>query len=1235
MDTTHRRGRRAGRFGLTGILTTLSVVATIAPITAAAGDDRSGQPRPTAQVRSLPAVENAARVASDAIDYDAVRVEDGAREQQGLPPRFALPRDVRISPATHGQWDRTGNEWVWRLAIESPNAKSINLGFTRYRMTNSGTLMVYAADYGHVLRPFTAKDNAAHHELWTPPILSKSIVVEVTLPADERDKLDLELGRINVGYRGFGTGDTFSGACNVDVVCPEGDDWRNEIPSVAVISTGGGTFCTGFMVNNVRQDLTPYFMTANHCGINAGNAASLVTFWNYETSTCGGAPNGVLNEFQTGSFFRATSSTSDFTLVELDEAPNPAHMVTFSGWDATGADAASAVAIHHPNTDEKRISFEFQPTTTTTYLQNPVPGDGTHVRIEDWDVGTTEPGSSGSPLFNQDHHIIGQLHGGFASCSSQTSDWYGKFSRSWTGGGTSATQLKFWLDPDNTGTLVIDTISGAGLQVSPAGDVTHVGAVGGPFTPGSVAYTLTNPSPDDVDYSVSIGIGDAPLLLNGGAGPVTGTLTALGGSAMVTVSLNSPGSLASGLYSTPVAFDDVTNTRTTTVTHNIEVGATDFTTTPAAAFISGGPLGGPFTGTLNYTLTSTKPTPVDITVTASDPWISLNGVAGPLNLTLTGTGDSTIVTVGISAVANGLSAGLYNGSVGFDNTSGGTGDASRDVALDVGRLVYAPLDVPQPISDNTNITSTVTVNDAFCVGDVDLDVDITHTYIGDLIVELESPGGVTVRLHNRTGGTTENIITRYDDDGDGTIPDGPGQLADFDFGGSQGVWTLTVSDNAGSDTGALNNWSLRLAPNGVTCPPIAFDATVSVSETLQSLVTLDGESVQSLPLAFIIASLPGQGDLIDSMGGMISTVPYTLIGMGDTVIYDPDDGYAGPDAFQFRVNDGQDSAIADVDLDVGGPQLVYQYPMDTNPGWSTQGSWAYGPPAGLSGDPSSGATGLYVYGYNLNGDYTSGMTVQNLTSTPIDCSNISQVAVKFQRWLGVEQATYDHARFQVSNNGTVWTTVWENPTGTGLSVDESAWSLQSYNIGALADHQPSVQLRWTMGTTDGSVVFHGWNIDDVEIWGAPDEVDCDNNGLADLAEIAAGDHDDCQPNAVPDECDIVAGAPDNNDNGVPDACESFCTIPVECDDDDVCTRDECLSSACVNSPALYSDVNHDGAVDIFDILCVLDGFAGEFSICALADLDLAPCPAGDEAVDIFDILGCLDAFAGDPGCCGP
>jgi hypothetical protein len=406
------------------------------------------------------------RLAVPALDRAAIAAEDAARDDAGRPPRFALPFDVRATPATHGHWDELGDGWsLWRLRVLAPGASHVNLGFTRFWLPPGAALRIHSADQARVVRPFGAADNSAARELWTPVVPGEEVVIELHVRTGERERAELELGRVGSGYRFFGAGRTatdlapLGGSCNIDVICPDGDGWRSEIPAVAAYSTGGSVFCTGFMVNNTARDARSFFMTAFHCGITASNAASLVVYWNYDNTVCRGIDDGQFDEFNTGAVFRAGHSRSDFTLVELNNPPDPNWGVTLAGWDRTGVEATSAVAIHHPSGCPKKISFEDQPTATTSYGGTTSPGDGTHVRVIDWDRGTTEPGSSGSPLFDQNHRVIGQLHGGGAACGNDLSDWYGKFAVSWTGGGTNATRLSGWLDPLGTGETTLDTFA--------------------------------------------------------------------------------------------------------------------------------------------------------------------------------------------------------------------------------------------------------------------------------------------------------------------------------------------------------------------------------------------------------------------------------------------------------------------------------------------------------------------------------------------------------------------------------------------------------------------------------------------------------------------------------------------------------------------------------------------------------------------------------------------------------
>ena len=174
-----------------------------------------------------------------------------------------------------------------------------------------------------------------------------------------------------------------------------------------------------------------------------------------------------------------------------------------------------------------------------------------------------------------------------------------------------------------------------------------------------------------------------------------------------------------------------------------------------------------------------------------------------------------------------------------------------------------------------------------------------------------------------------------------------------------------------------------------------------------------------------------------------------------------------------------------VGITVGEPTLQFEWPLDEDPGWVTEGAWAFGAPMGAGGvefgspDPSSGHHGANVYGYNLQGDYPNNLPGSHLTTTPIDCTGLSKVSLKFYRWLNVEGSEFDHASVSVSDDQINWTTVWQNDA---LDLADSSWQEVTLDISAVADGKPTVYLRWTMGNTDEGLAASGWNIDDVELW---------------------------------------------------------------------------------------------------------------------------------------------------------
>jgi hypothetical protein len=402
-----------------------------------------------------------------ALDRTAISVDDTNRAANGQPARYAIPNTVAISPTTHGSWEILDKTWsLWRLRIKAPGANHVNLGFQTFFMPSGARMQAYSADYSYLVRPFDSNDHQPTGELWTPIVRGQDIVCEVYAKTAHINLVQLDMIHIGSGYRFFGAGATAlsnfdgSGSCNIDVTCPQGVGWEGEISASAAISTGGSIFCSGSMINNTAQDGRNFFLTAYHCGVNSGAASSLVCYWNYDAVTCG-SNSAPLNQFTTGSTWRAGYSTSDFTLVELNSTPNSSWGVQYAGWSYATGNATSAVAIHHPSGDSKKISFENQATQTTSYGSNSQNSNANHVRVVDWDQGTTEPGSSGSPLFDQNHRIIGQLHGGGAACGNNSSDWYGRLRTSWTGGGSNSTRLSNWLDPLGTGQTTLDT-SGTG-----------------------------------------------------------------------------------------------------------------------------------------------------------------------------------------------------------------------------------------------------------------------------------------------------------------------------------------------------------------------------------------------------------------------------------------------------------------------------------------------------------------------------------------------------------------------------------------------------------------------------------------------------------------------------------------------------------------------------------------------------------------------------------------------------
>lgn len=417
------------------------------------------------------------------LDEDRLYVK--AQNRQPSPERFATEERVTLTPNNAGTWHDVAGGRLWRLRVHAPEALSLNLAFTQFDLPEGAKLWVYDAAGRRVEGAYTAHDRSHHGRLWTPIIEGDELIVELFVPAGA-GPAGVTIGGINKGYRGL---DKLAkaGTCNNDVVCPEGNAWRDQIRSVARYTINGQFVCTGQLMNNTAQNGTPYFLSADHCGVNVNNDDTLVFYWNFQASTCGAQSGGSLAQNQSGATLRANSSASDFVLVQLARQPDAAFSVFYAGWDARGTAPAASVSIHHPSGDEKSISFNNNAVTSTTSGSNAVNASANFWRVDAWEDGTTEGGSSGACLWDAtSKRCVGQLFGGTASCTLPADpDWFGKLSASWTGGGTAATRLRDWLDPGNTGSLAVDGTAspsgGGGGGGTPAGGGGGGGGGGGCF----------------------------------------------------------------------------------------------------------------------------------------------------------------------------------------------------------------------------------------------------------------------------------------------------------------------------------------------------------------------------------------------------------------------------------------------------------------------------------------------------------------------------------------------------------------------------------------------------------------------------------------------------------------------------------------------------------------------------------------------------------------------------------
>jgi hypothetical protein len=457
----------------------------------------------------------------------------------------------------------------WSLNMSSEAAQGLCVYFNDFHIPVGGELFLESPEGAfetiYQEGPIDASEND-EHGYWASGDIPGD-VISIIYRQGNSFVGEAKLGIMGLGY--FVTGVTRgSDACEVDVMCPEGDSWqceRDGVVRLRVTQNGGIYYCSGSMINNTELDCRQLMLTAFHCAdaVAANEWGYFKLRFNYEYTECGGTTS-INSHTRTGAIELTNSDDSssqgfngsDFLLVEVEDPISADWNPFYSGFDASGITGHSGVGIHHPAGDRKKISKYANPLTTSS-----IGASGSHWKVY-WvatvtNHGVTEGGSSGSPIFSENHHIVGTLSSGASACVNggagagtgpYAPDYYGKMSFHWDGANPiiESDKLKYFLDPSGSGQEIVHgSYVGEGDQ--PCG---HFGACADTSIPGEIleesGFTISpNPALDAAIISMPVGAPFSELRIYDASGRLLETISPSSMSESYTLNVSS---LNAGLH---------------------------------------------------------------------------------------------------------------------------------------------------------------------------------------------------------------------------------------------------------------------------------------------------------------------------------------------------------------------------------------------------------------------------------------------------------------------------------------------------------------------------------------------------------------------------------------------------------------------------------------------------------------------------------------------------------------
>ncbi|MGM0498267.1 MAG: trypsin-like serine peptidase, partial [Bacteroidota bacterium] len=326
--------------------------------------------------------------------------------------KFARMFDLSVDIRKQAKKITEENGTLYVLSIRSKKAFSLSPVFGTYELPDKAQLFIYNPEFSHVKGAFTSENNKVTEKLPVGPVRGEEIIIEYYEPHNRPFDGKLKLAKVGhdfVDIYGYleqkSSGVGASEDCNVNINCEAGEEFQDIKQAVCRVIYNGW-LCSGSLINNTNFDGSPYFLTANHCISSESEAQDAVFYFNFESPEC---DTSYIDDYQTISVSdlvaTAPDSKLDFSLLEISESIPINYKPYYAGWNLDTANIENTTTIHHPSGDVKKITKDDDAPVSANY--GSTYDEYSHWLIEDWELGTTEGGSSGAPLFDQQKRIIG------------------------------------------------------------------------------------------------------------------------------------------------------------------------------------------------------------------------------------------------------------------------------------------------------------------------------------------------------------------------------------------------------------------------------------------------------------------------------------------------------------------------------------------------------------------------------------------------------------------------------------------------------------------------------------------------------------------------------------------------------------------------------------------------------------------------------------------------------------